>query len=78
MREERGPDVSPYLQWFPLVAFLQIGFDLPMATSVPIGYGHNYAPDDYIDAWVAVADPRHWSKHETAQLKAHFKPETAH
>lgn len=74
MRGERGPDVSPYLRWFPLVAFLQIGFDLPMATSVPIGYGHNYAPDDYIDAWVAVADPRDWSQHETAQLKAHFKP----
>jgi uncharacterized membrane protein len=54
---ERGPDVSPYLSWYPLVTFLQIACDLPMATSVPAGYGHNIAPDSYIDAWIAVTEP---------------------
>ena len=54
---KRGPDVSPYLAWYPIVTFLQIGFDLPMATSVPIGYGHNYAPAGYIDAWIEVTEP---------------------
>jgi len=44
---ERGPDVSPYLRWYPTVTFLQIASDLPMATSVPPGYGHNYAPASY-------------------------------
>ncbi|MDG1897843.1 MAG: alpha/beta-hydrolase family protein [Fuerstiella sp.] len=54
---ERGPDVSPYLEWYPIVTFLQIAFDLPMATSVPLGYGHNYSPANYLDAWIAVMAP---------------------
>jgi uncharacterized membrane protein len=69
---ERGPDVSPYLRWMPLVAFLQIGFDLPMATSVPTGYGHNYAPANYIDAWIAVTDPANWDAGDTKRLKELF------
>lgn len=68
----RGPDVSPYLRWYPLVTFLQSAFDLPMATSVPAGYGHNFAPASYIDAWIAVTDPPGWSASDTARLKAHF------
>ena len=51
-----GPDVSPHLKWYPVVTFLQIAFDLPMATSVPNGYGHNYSPSSYIDAWIAVTN----------------------
>ena len=31
---KRGPDVSPYLDWYPIVTFLQIGFDLPMALGI--------------------------------------------
>ncbi len=71
---ERGPDVSPHLKWYPIVTFLQIGFDLPMATSVPDGYGHNYAPADYIDAWIAVTDPPNWSDEATERLKVLFEP----
>jgi uncharacterized membrane protein len=69
---ERGPDVSPYLSWFPIVTFLQAGFDLPMATSVPTGYGHNFAPASYIDAWIAVTDPPEWSDEQTRRLKEVF------
>ena len=69
---KRGPDVSPYLRWYPIVTFLQTAFDLPMATSIPTGYGHNYAPANYIDAWVAVTDPLDWSKDDTARLKKLF------
>jgi uncharacterized membrane protein len=69
---ERGPDVSPYLKWFPIVTFLQIGFDLPMATSVPTGYGHNYSPASYIDAWIAVTAPEAWSNENTDRLKQLF------
>ena len=36
---------------------LQIGFDLPMATAVPHGYGHNYDAASYVDAWTEVTDP---------------------
>jgi uncharacterized membrane protein len=69
---QRGPDVSPYLTWWPIVTFLQTGFDLPMATSIPTGYGHNFAPSSYIDAWIAVTDPPNWTADQTKRLKQHF------
>jgi uncharacterized membrane protein len=69
---DRGQDVSPQLRWFPVVTFFQVGFDVPMSTSVPLGYGHNFAPASYIDAWVEVTQPRNWSAEDTARLKAHF------
>ncbi|MGV3482870.1 MAG: alpha/beta hydrolase, partial [Planctomycetaceae bacterium] len=73
----RGPDVSPHLRWYPIITGLQIAFDLPMATSVPVGFGHNYAPASYIDAWVAVSQPRQWSARQTAELKKHFQSSRA-
>jgi uncharacterized membrane protein len=69
---QRGPDVSPYLMWLPIVTFLQAGFDLPMATTVPAGYGHNFAPASYIDAWIEVTQPRPWSAADTERLKQVF------
>ncbi len=69
---ERGPDVSPYLTWYPIVTFLQIAFDIPMATSVPHGYGHNMAAASYIDAWTEVTHPDNWSADDTARLKERF------
>ena len=69
---ERGPDVSPYLDWYPNVTGLQIAFDLPMATSVPIGYGHNYAPANYIEGWVAVTQPDNWTDDNTKRLQEKF------
>lgn len=68
----RAPVVSPFVRWFPLVTFLQIGFDVFMATSAPLGHAHNYAPEEYIDAWRAVSDPADWSDADTAALKAAF------
>jgi len=68
----RGPDVSPHLQWYPIVTFLQIAFDLTMATAVPIGYGHNYAPSSYMDAWIAVTQPKGWAPQDIARLKSRF------
>jgi uncharacterized membrane protein len=69
---KRGSDVSPYLRWYPLVTFLQTAFDLPMATSVPTGYGHNYAAASYIDAWIEVTAPPEWSAADTERLKRYF------
>ncbi|MAT72142.1 MAG: hypothetical protein CMJ58_21760 [Planctomycetaceae bacterium] len=71
--EPRGADVSPYLKWRPLVTFLQIAWDLPMATSVPVGYGHNYAPTSYIDGWVAVTAPEEWDDAQTQRLQERFQ-----
>lgn len=70
---ERGPDVSPHLKWYPIVTFLQIAFDLPTAHCAPIGYGHNYSPSSYIDAWIAVTQPENWTAEETARLKEYLR-----
>lgn len=72
LKGQRGEDVSPHLRWYPLVTFLQIGFDLPMATSIPTGYGHNYAPADYIDGWQAILENPYWNDSEIQRLKQHF------
>jgi uncharacterized membrane protein len=72
---ERGPDVSPYLRWCPLVTFLQLAFDLPMATAVPAGYGHNIAPASYIDSWIEVTQPADWTPDDTERLKRLFEGE---
>jgi uncharacterized membrane protein len=69
---KRRPDVSPYLKWYPIITSLQIAFDLPMATSVPMGYGHNYAPEHYINAWLAVTAPEDWNPNDTQRLKQLF------
>ncbi len=74
LAEPRGPDVSPYLRWFPIVTFLQTAFDLPMATSVPTGYGHNYAPSSYLDAWITVSQPPGWSADDTRRLNRLLAP----
>jgi uncharacterized membrane protein len=69
LQDQRGPDVSPYLRWYPIILFLQTAFDLPMATSVPLGYGHNYSPANYLEAWIAVTDPDGWTDQDTRRLK---------
>jgi uncharacterized membrane protein len=73
LQGQRGPDVSPYLHWYPIVTFLKLAFDIPMATSVPIGHGHNYAPSSYIDAWIAVTQPSGWTPEKIAELKEYFR-----
>jgi uncharacterized membrane protein len=69
----RGPDVSPYVRWWPIVTFFQILFDLPMATSVPTGYGHNYAPADYLECWISVTTDSTQASDEYSKIRDHFK-----
>jgi len=69
---DRGPDVSPDLKFYPLVTFLQVAFDMIVSTGVPSGYGHNFAPSHYTDAWIEVTEPRNWSAADTKKLKEHF------
>ena len=72
MQPPRGPDVSPELRWYPAVTFLQLLLDLAIGLAVPIGHGHYYAPQHYIDAWVAVTAPPGWTPEALDRLKAHF------
>ncbi|WP_458095137.1 alpha/beta hydrolase [Roseomonas sp. WA12] len=69
LRTPRGPDVSPQLRWYPLITFLQLGLDMILATTTPMGHGHVYAPEHYVDAWIAVTQPESWTPDRTAQLK---------
>ncbi|WP_376709294.1 alpha/beta hydrolase [Pseudochrobactrum lubricantis] len=71
MKAPRGPDVSPQLKWYPVVSMLQLAIDLMLATTTPIGHGHVYAPQHYIDAWVEVTDVS-WSQADIERLKEHF------
>ena len=72
MNPPRGPDVSPELRWYPVVTMLQLAVDMAVATGTPMGFGHVYAPEHYVDAWVAVTDVRHWSPDALARLKDHL------
>ena len=68
----RGPDVSPELRWHPIVTGLQLALDMAVGLSVPIGYGHYFAPAHYIDSWIAVTAPEGWTPDAVARLKARF------
>lgn len=70
--EDRGADLSEYFNWYPLVTFLQVGFDVPMATSTPSGYGHTYDALDYIEGWIEVTQPKNWTQADTERLNALF------
>lgn len=70
LKGERGPDVSPILNWYPVVTFLQLGMDMALALDAPPGYGHDYAPADYIDSWRALIEPPGWDDAGIARLKA--------
>lgn len=72
MKEPRGPDVSKEVRWYPLVTMLQLTVDMMTATTSPMGYGHVYAPQHYIDAWMAVTDPPGITADDVARLKALF------
>lgn len=71
MKAPVGPDVSPELRWYPVVTVLQLGLDMAIGLAVPIGHGHYFAPQHYIDAWVAVTDPPGWTPEELDRLKAY-------
>jgi len=72
MNDPRGPDVSPQLQWFPVVTMLQLAVDMAVANTAPMGYGHVYAPEHYVEAWLAVTAPEGWSTDRLEALKAHL------
>jgi uncharacterized membrane protein len=67
MEEPRGPDVSPDLRWFPVVTMLQLAADMVVGTAPP-GFGHEYAPEDYLEAWRALTEPEGWSRAELERL----------
>jgi uncharacterized membrane protein len=69
MNAPRGPDVSPELRWYPIITMLQLALDMAVANGTPMGFGHIYAPEHYVDAWVAVTDVQDWSADALAKLR---------
>jgi uncharacterized membrane protein len=65
---ERAPDVSPDLNWFPLVTGWQVAFDLAGAGSVPWGYGHLYPASENTTSWAAVTQPPGWTNAQITEL----------
>ena len=73
MAVPRGPDVSPDFAWYPVVTFLQLTLDMAMATTTPMGLGHVYAGEHYIEPWIAVTGINDWSAADIARLKEKFR-----
>jgi uncharacterized membrane protein len=45
--------------------------------SAPPGFGHEFAPADYIDAWVALTEPEGWTEADLERLRSLFRPPPA-
>lgn len=72
MKQPRGADISPHLRWFPVVTMLQIAADM-LVGNAPSGFGHTYAPADYIRAWLALTEPQGWTEPEIERLRLHIE-----
>ncbi|WP_078084308.1 alpha/beta hydrolase [Microbulbifer mangrovi] len=59
MQQPRAQDVSPDLKWYPVVTMLQLAMDMH-AGIAPMGYGHSYAPADYVRAWQRLTEVEGW------------------
>ena len=73
MTGERAPDVLESLRWYPLITMLQLAVDMLICNDVTKGFGHVFAAEHYIDAWVALTDPQDWKIEDTERLKDLFR-----
>ncbi len=76
MNEPRGPDVSPELEWFPIVTALSLIGDMTVGDA-PVGFGHDFAPEHYFDAWLALSEPGGWDDGELQRLREIFSTRSA-
>ena len=53
LEEDRGRDVLDEMVWIPFVTFWQVTADLPMATGVPPGHGHDYG-GQHVYGWADI------------------------
>lgn len=73
LQPPRGPDVSPEMRWYPVVTMLQTAVDMPLSMDTPLGFGHAYAPTDYLAAWIEVTGRDDWTPEQIARLKQHLE-----
>ena len=72
MRAPRARDVSPDLTWYPIVTMLQLAMDMHAGVA-PMGYGHSYAPADYVRAWHHLLGVPGWDAERLANLNKHLQ-----
>jgi uncharacterized membrane protein len=68
LREPRGYDLSPRMEWIPIVTFLQVSADMAVAVDVPDGHGHVYVKD-VANAWADIMQPPGWTPEKTEKLR---------
>jgi uncharacterized membrane protein len=73
MADKRAPDVLENLRWYPLITMLQLAVDMLISNDVTKGFGHVFAAEHYINAWVALTDPENWPKSDTERIKDLFR-----
>lgn len=73
LHEPRGRDVSPRMEWIPVVTFLQVSADMAVAVDVPDGHGHVYIRD-VANAWADVLQPPGWTPEKTERLRPLLHP----
>ncbi len=69
----RAPDVSPAFRWLPVVTFLQLFTDLTGSFRTPIGVGHAYAGEHYLDSWLALTEPEGWDEPTLERVRTWFR-----
>jgi uncharacterized membrane protein len=73
MGEPHGRDVLGAMVWIPLVTFWQVAADLPLATGVPAGHGHDYHRE-FVDGWATVLRPAGWTPAKAERLRDIIAP----
>jgi uncharacterized membrane protein len=68
LRGTPPPDVSPDMNWYPLVTFWQVAADLALAAGVPAGHGHTYGMLQGASSWAAIIPPPGWTPQRSAEL----------
>lgn len=73
LQAPRGPDVSNQMRWYPVVTMVQTAADMPLSMSADIGFGHAYAPSDYLAGWIEVTGNNDWQPEQIARLRQHLE-----
>jgi uncharacterized membrane protein len=68
LKEPRGYDLSPRMEWIPIVTFLQVSADMAVAVDVPDGHGHVYVKE-VANAWADIMQPPGWTPEKTEKLR---------
>ncbi|GIH90559.1 alpha/beta hydrolase [Planobispora siamensis] len=67
LREPRGEDVLPDIDWYPFVTFWQLTADMVFSLDAPAGHGHDYG-GEVAAAWARIAPPSGWDDSRTRAL----------